>query len=353
MSPHDAAVDLPEGVSSGQLRQSVLEPGTALLELAAGQERLYAYLVKGDTLTFLDLGEREPIERSVAEYSSLIGDPRSPIERVTEVGHALYDRLLSLALAKAGKDLERLVVVPTTSLAVLPFETLVIEPPEAGEGLGEAVLVIDRLEVTYAPSSAVLLDLARRGPRRHDGKLLILADPLYSSEPVEALDSGSPSHGSSLLGTRGLPDPSSFQRLRETREEAMAIADLFIPSEDSSALARLHSLRRQRSGSLSGRHLDLYLGDRASRGRLQGAAAVQGSTGNQPLVGRGLACGRLLTPVLLGALHLHRPPAVDDHQFPEELRVSAVWAVGALAEGRGARAPAWLQCRQLGQPAPF
>jgi CHAT domain-containing protein len=159
------------------------------------------------------------------------------------------------------------VIVPSAGLAALPFEALVVES-ENPRSFADVVFVLDRFELTYGPSSPVLVELASIGPRREGGKVLLLADPRYASEPE---DEPAEVMTLSLLGgegARALPDPSTLVRLPKTREEAFALADRLVASDGEEvelALARLH---RQRSGSLEASKVDLFLGSEVSRARL-------------------------------------------------------------------------------------
>ena len=93
--------------------------------------------------------------------------------------------MLGPLLSEAGEGIERLVIVPSPLLAGLPFEALVcgsqVEQPSSFE---EIEFVLDRYAVTYGPSSPVLVELASVGPRRERGRVLLLADPLYPTEPL-------------------------------------------------------------------------------------------------------------------------------------------------------------------------
>ena len=277
VSPRDAAVDLPRGVGPEELRAGVVDERTALVEYAEGGERLFAYVLTASSLEHVDLGPRAALETAVANYAALVGTPDGlgTLAEVALEGRALGERLLAPVLHAAGEGIERLVVVPTRPLAALSFEALVLAAPVEPESFAELEFAIDALEIVYGPSSPVLTDLATYGPRKSGGRILLLADPLYGDE-TGAAEKPPPSAGaSSLLGGRGGErDASSFVRLPKTREEALAIADLLVGSEETEALAELQELRRKRSGSLSARWIDLHLGADASRARLEGSQAA-------------------------------------------------------------------------------
>jgi len=270
VSPRDASVDLPEGAGPDELRESVLDDSTLLVEYAEGNERLYAYALTEKELAFLDLGQREEIEEQVEAFLALVTTPSSlgGVRDVATCGAELHRLLLAPALAAAADGVERIVVVPTAPLSGLSFEALVLEAPESPDSFADLRFVIDDYEVSYGPSSPVLVDLASYGPRRSGGKVLLLADPVYPSEPEGTAER--PAKGSSLLGgqRKALPDAETFQRLIQTREEALAIADLFV-GEDEEVLVAIQRLRQARSGSVYAGLFDLHVGSEASRDKLE------------------------------------------------------------------------------------
>jgi CHAT domain-containing protein len=274
-SPRDATVDLPVGARPDQVR-GVLGKGSALVDYAEGERRLYAYVLAEKGLAFVDLGERKALEVAAGEYAFSVASLQigASVQGITEKGQALFESLLAPVLKEAGEGIQRLVVVPTPALAAVPFEALVTGRKREGEPSSFADLgfVLDRYEVCYAPSSPVLVELASLGPRRGEDKILVLSDPVYPTEPVEA--PGDPeSRPSSLVawgGRRAAPEPGKLERLMKTREEAIGVVQMLVGPEEEGVAAALTRLSDRRSASLSGRFFDLYLGAEASRQRLAG-----------------------------------------------------------------------------------
>ena len=275
ISPADAALDLPEGVDPAAVRATGATKGCALVEYADGDEELYAYVLTDTGLSLLELGKRKAIDAVVERYLALVGarkGPASPKE-IAQVGRELHDLLLAAPLAAAGPGTARLLVVPTPSLAVLPFDALVVSAEPDPQGFEDLRFVIDQVEVDYCPSASILVLLSSAGPRKLGGKILVLADPVYPSEEtaVEAAAPAAEPVPSFLAGTRGvLPEGREFQRLVKTREEAITIAALLIGDRETDAQARLTRLQRERGGLLRANHVDLCLGSDASAARLTG-----------------------------------------------------------------------------------
>ncbi|HET6203581.1 MAG TPA: CHAT domain-containing tetratricopeptide repeat protein [Planctomycetota bacterium] len=275
VSPRDAALDLPQGATPESVR-AALGHRTALVEFAEGKAQLHAYVVTGKDLRFLELGPREEVEKAVHAFLSCVAIPDSlcSVEQVRDRGRRLFETLLAPAVRPEGKEVDRLVIVPSAMLASLPFEALVTEARgnDSARTYADLEFVLDRYEVCYAPSSPVFVDLVSSGPRRAEGKALVLADPLYSAEGLEARVASRPT--SSWLAAsatlRGTPDPESLPRLERTRQEARAIARERMKSGEASSRAGLERLDGERSGTVHSERLDLHWGAQASRHALEG-----------------------------------------------------------------------------------
>jgi tetratricopeptide (TPR) repeat protein/CHAT domain-containing protein len=272
LSPGDAALDLPEGVDPEVLRKTSLAKDCALIEYADGDEDLYAYVLTGSGLSLLELGQRKAVDEVVERYVGMLGAQKGPAspKEIAEVGQELFDLLLAAPLTAAGQGTARLVVVPTPSLAGLPFDALVVSAKPGALAFEELDFVIDHFEVDYCPSAAILALLSSAGPRKLGGKVLVLADPTYPSEE-RVVEASAPvvAKPSFLAGTRA-GDGQEFQRLTKTRDEANTIAALLIQSEEIEAQARLTRLQKERGGSLRASQIDLCLGADASAARLAG-----------------------------------------------------------------------------------
>ncbi len=277
ISPRDAALDLPAGAEPEAVRAAALDERTALVEYAEGASRLYAYVLTAKGLVYLELGERKTIEAAAGAYafseSSL--ELATPLEAIAEKGRALFEGLLAPVLREAGPGIGRLVVVPTPTLATLPFESLVMGRKREGPAASfqDLEFVLDRYELCYAPSSPVLVELASLGPRRGEDKILVLSDPVYpgeSGEPPGDPESRPAASTVAWGGRRAAPEPGRLERLRKTREEAVGLVGMLVGPEEEATAAALTRLSDRRSASVSGRFFDLHLGAEASRRRLAG-----------------------------------------------------------------------------------
>ncbi|HKB14563.1 MAG TPA: CHAT domain-containing tetratricopeptide repeat protein, partial [Planctomycetota bacterium] len=264
VSPADASLALPLGTDPEEVRGALVPRGTALLEFADGESRLYAYLLTQQDLLFVDLGDRASIDEAVGEFLALLSSPASlgSVAEVAAKGRALGDRLLPPALRAQASGFKRILVVPTASLSRLPFEALVLGTKGGAEPrrFEDVEFVLDRHEVCYGPATPVLVELASSWRPRAWGRVLVLADPVYAG------DSGATP---TVATGGGPPTRPAMPRLEKTRTEALAVAAHLIGKEERDARASLESLARRRGGSLKSAVLDLHLGSSANRALLQ------------------------------------------------------------------------------------
>ncbi|HZM01318.1 MAG TPA: CHAT domain-containing protein, partial [Planctomycetota bacterium] len=236
--------------------------GRTLVEYAAGEERLYAFVVDGESLRFVDLGPRRPTETLARRFIDGLRDEQrlAPPSDVARDGRRLFEALLE-PLELPG---ERIVIVPDGELSRLPFEALVVAAPEAPKGFDGVVFALDRLDIGYAPSAAALVALAERGQTGPGDRVaLLLGDPSYAAE-------AQPAPGSLLAArtTTGM----HWARLPHSRDELTRVARILLTGRgDERAkedLFRLTQLEDTRDVSLSTQAFELRLGKEATAAAL-------------------------------------------------------------------------------------
>ncbi|MFG0316504.1 MAG: CHAT domain-containing protein [Planctomycetota bacterium JB042] len=249
-SPRDAALDRPRGATVDEVRAALGEEDR-LIEFAEGRRRLYAFVVDRRSLAFHDLGDAAEVRGRVERFVAGISDPDrlAGAAEVASRGRDLSERLLSTPLG--GPPDGRLLIVPSISLSVLPFEALVVAAPDSPTSFEEVSFVDDRCRISYAPSSPVLTLLAATPRRAGAGRVLALADPIYEGEAAESTAE---------------PPPA---RLQKTRGEALALARLRL-ADDPAARDALDEAARPRSGSFVDGRVAVHLGADVSRELLLG-----------------------------------------------------------------------------------
>ena len=210
---------------SAEAIQRLLDPETVLLEIALGKNQSFLWLVTQNTVRSFELPPRELLE----------GLARQAHQELTQLDlrtrrtrREASQELARWVLGPVAEHLtgQRVVVVADGALHYVPFATLPL-PGTAGR-----TPLIDRFEVIHLPSASALSSLRpllaakTKAPRT----TAVLADPVFSARDPRL--SSSTSGTSSRSGLRDLqPESLDFDRLPQSREEALAIAASVPPGE--------------------------------------------------------------------------------------------------------------------------
>lgn len=171
-----------------QIQEDTLQEREALLEFFLGDDRSYVWLVSADEVKCKVIADRKTIERTVAEYLTLLTKKPSNIHiqresnRQRETGSKLFDMLFG-DLKQSLEPGKRLIIVPDGLLYNLPFETLIH---------GDRFLV-EQHEITYCPSASILSLFRRTGPGpAANGRmdLLAIGDPSFEKVNLQRFGLG-------------------------------------------------------------------------------------------------------------------------------------------------------------------
>lgn len=192
-----------EPYDAARIQSSLLDESTALIEFALGTKESYAWVVSRSGFQSFVLPGREVIEKRAEAFRELL---KRPVNALTAQGSmAAIDvearRLYALLVGPLEASLKgktRLLIVPDGGLHYVPFEAL---------GL------IDRFRISYAPSASALAVLRKRTSQRAapTRSLLAMADPL-------------------LPAAASVPNPERgfvFTQLPNARTEVNALRALF------------------------------------------------------------------------------------------------------------------------------
>jgi CHAT domain-containing protein/tetratricopeptide (TPR) repeat protein len=225
-NPRYRALRQPPGLSLEEA-QGLLDDGTVLLEYALAEDRSTLFVITRDGLTLHDLPSVEKIRGRVA---GLLGLLRQPVEHhrplLEQRAHELFTMLLEPVAPLAAA--RKLIIVADGELLLLPFEALRPAPP--GAAAGPRGYALDRWAISYAPSIAVLAELAAPRSAPVDPVALVaFADPALPGQERGA----DPGRGGRVVrsGTGAGAKEESYPPLPHAREEVAAIADLFATDE--------------------------------------------------------------------------------------------------------------------------
>lgn len=261
-SPKYAALTAPQPLSLQQVQTQVLDDKTALLEYSLGDQQSYLWAVTPSSVALYKLPSRSTVDQQVQDFRTALFDGRKGQRIIVDAAeatrglglgapqasgnpgafatasNALYKTAVEPAATALGD--KRVLVVADGALNYIPFEALVT----AGGGTDYAALpyLIKTNEVIYAPSASVVGVIRQQGARASGKDMLIVADPVFTSNDPRA--KGAATTAQATSDTRGLGLASAatdvtgsapattpttglqFGRLTGTRTEADQIAKL-------------------------------------------------------------------------------------------------------------------------------
>jgi CHAT domain-containing protein len=211
--------------------QALLEPGTALLQYALGEERGAVWWVTAQAVEVHRLPPRRRIEEAArsahAALTTLVaggGDPS--VRALADLAELVLAPLADeLAGGQAGPP-ERLVVVADGALHAIPFAALPA-PSSTVPSARSAEPLLARFEVVHLPSASALAALRRRPRPAPSRTAVVVADPIFSmADPRISRGADAPAT------TRAAPDERPrFDALPSSRREAEALAEL-LPADE-------------------------------------------------------------------------------------------------------------------------
>jgi len=149
---------------------------TALLSYHFGQERSLLFVLTREGIAVKPLPQAGAIEPKVRELRALLGQPsRATLGRYVQASMEMFRICLEPVLPLiAGK--KRLAVAADGPLHYLPFEALLTRQPET-MAYHSLPYLLERWNVSYAPSAASFLALQRRAVSATGHELIAYGDP--------------------------------------------------------------------------------------------------------------------------------------------------------------------------------
>ena len=152
--------------------------GSTILSYWLGARHSYVWVITPERIRLIALppaGEIDPLVRS---YRSALTGPRDALESGNSAGRKLYQLLVAPALGTLPRG-SRVIVIPDGSLFQLNFETLLVADPTPHYWIDDATIA--------EANSLVLLAASAHGRESRTGKLLLIGDPVSSSDDFPKL----------------------------------------------------------------------------------------------------------------------------------------------------------------------
>jgi CHAT domain-containing protein/tetratricopeptide (TPR) repeat protein len=207
--------------------QALLDDDTAFLEYSLGEHRSFLFVVSKQGLRSYTLPPANEINRLVEEVRSAVARPgRREFGRFVSAALKLYEVLVAPA-GNSLNDKKKLLIAPDAALYYLPFEALLVAPPQSPST--EMAYLLKRWGVSYVPSASVLANLRQdQGERKvRRTEFLAFADPIYFQQQQ-------PSDNQLAQVMRSIFDEEgklSLLPLKDSHREVAAIAKFYQPHQ--------------------------------------------------------------------------------------------------------------------------
>ena len=180
-------------VSPSVLRDSVLAPGSALLEYFVGDSSIYVFVVSPCAPNGFDV-RTLPKDFPLAEWVGLFrrsicgGDCAHPrpglfFDDYLKYGQLLYQKLL-LPLISWLPD--TVTIIPDAELALLPFDALLDGPIGDSSDFRELPYWVKHKQVSYAPSATLLQSMVHKKHRAEPLWPYVAFAPFYDKDTFSA-----------------------------------------------------------------------------------------------------------------------------------------------------------------------
>jgi CHAT domain-containing protein/Tfp pilus assembly protein PilF len=259
-SPRLMELLAPEVTSTEELSNQLLRPGQALLRFVLGETCSYLYVITPEGLELIQLAAEQVLRKVFDQLMESLQDPARQDLTFVKPSRELYRLLLGPA-ASVLEPMKHLIIVPDGFLGALPFDALLYQDAvhDSSDRGTNYPYVVRKWSVQYAPSASFLTYLSQHKSDRTvwSKDFLILGDAVYEDESFASRERAL----SSL-------DPRKFERLKKTREEALALSRHLVQESEAEVFLSLRDLGR--SGRIEAKRFDLFLGADASEDRLRG-----------------------------------------------------------------------------------
>ncbi len=152
-------------VSVDEIRDEILQPNQAMLEYFVGDDVISAFVITKDLFQVFNINKNFALEDSVRAMRKSIFEwrPRGDnadenLEIYQNTASFLYDRLIRPFEHVLP---EKLIIVPGGVLGYLPFEALLEEKPQSGDGFAQYSYLIHNKQISYSYSATLLKEMLK------------------------------------------------------------------------------------------------------------------------------------------------------------------------------------------------
>lgn len=211
-----------------KIQEELLDENTALLEYYLGEKRSLLFFITKDNFVFFHIPSKEIINKSVKTYLKYLIEKKGRWNDHNIVNH-IRSYLFPILHEDIFEKIENLIIVPDGMLHFFPFEVLNYQNSQKDHNY-----LIERYNISYAPSASSLLLLRNQKIQKHPKKIFLgIGDPVFNEKKGEYRGSDP----SFALQVDPFPQFHNleFSPLPYSKKEIMEISKLF-PEERKEVL---------------------------------------------------------------------------------------------------------------------
>jgi CHAT domain-containing protein/Tfp pilus assembly protein PilF len=152
-------------VSVDEIRDNILQPNQAMLEYFVGDDMIFAFVITKDLFQVFNIDKNFALEdsvramrKSIFEWRPRADDADEKLKTYQRTSFFLYDRLLRPFEHVLP---EKLIIIPGGVLGYLPFEALLEESPQSGDGFAQYSYLIRNKQISYSYSATLLKEMLK------------------------------------------------------------------------------------------------------------------------------------------------------------------------------------------------
>ena len=186
-----------------------LGEGEVLVEYFKGPQSRYLLALTRERYFFCRLASNSIIDSLVAELWTTIAFPpnrmakREAQEKFSQPAGELYSHLLKPLLEDQQVNAEKLIIIPDAELARIPFDVLLMSPPEEGQGFKEFDYLLRKYTVSYHYSADLFSSMQGRGGAETSRDRVLFFGPEVTAD--EEISTSAPHQFAEQAYTSNLP----------------------------------------------------------------------------------------------------------------------------------------------------
>jgi len=152
-------------VSVEEIRSNILQRDQAMVEYFVGDDMIFAFVISKEEFQVFGIDKNfdladtvRTMRQSIFKWRPKGEEADENLEAYQRTATFLYDRLL-----RPFEHIlpEKLIIVPGGVLGYLPFEALLEESPQSGDGFAQYSYLINKKQISYAYSATLLKEMLK------------------------------------------------------------------------------------------------------------------------------------------------------------------------------------------------